>query len=87
MALWPGDSLRFLLSSALRVHWGREKPMNHADLWGEKDKKEGVGERGGRSERGGERERERERDRGTERERRQEGMRTPGPWCQPALYS
>lgn len=57
MALWPGDSLRFLLSSALRVHWGREKPMNHADLWGEKDKKEGAGEREGEGKREGERER------------------------------
>ena len=67
MALWPGDSLRFLLSSALRVHWGREKPMNHADLWGEKDKKEGVGERGE-----GRRERERERGSGRETEAQRE---------------
>lgn len=87
MALWPGDSLRFLLSSALRVHWGREKPMNHADLWGEKDKKEGVGEGGKEGESGREREGAGERQRHRERERRQEGMRTPGPWCQPALYS
>ena len=43
--------------------------MNHADLWGEKDKKEGVGERGGKEgERGREREGAGERQRHRERE-------------------
>ena len=40
--------IKILLDSALRVQWGKEKPRNCADTWGERENwKQEVGEKEG----------------------------------------